>query len=100
MKNKQRQIKWLFLASSIAAALPVSAVQMVSVDDPNVLEQALSLQARSIVATQHGFQPVKSVTLPNGKVKVRYQQIYKGLPVFNTSVWQHKQTKESGKFMA
>lgn len=86
MKNKQRQIKWLFLASSIAAALPVSAAQMVSVDDPNVLEQALSLQARSIVATQHGFQPVKSVTLPNGKVKVRYQQIYKGLPVFNTSV--------------
>ncbi|ASU23710.1 hemagglutinin [Vibrio qinghaiensis] len=86
MKKVQRQIKWLFLAASIAAALPVSAAKMVQVDDPTLLEQALSMQARSIVPTQNGFQAVKSITLPNGKVKVRYQQMYHGLPVFNTSV--------------
>lgn len=86
MKKVQRQMKWLFLAASISAALPVSAAKMVQVDDPSLLEQALSMQARSIVPTQNGFQVVKSVTLPNGKVKVRYQQMYHGLPVFNTSV--------------
>ncbi|UTV29671.1 M4 family metallopeptidase [Photobacterium atrarenae] len=65
-------------------ALPSVAAEMVSVTDPAVLQQGISAQSATPLATR--FQPVKTITLPNGTQKVRYQQVYQGIPVFNTAV--------------
>lgn len=85
MKRNQRQTL-LFATIGAISSLSVTAAEMVPVNDSAVLEQALSTQARSLVPTENGFQAVKTVTLPNGKTKVRYQQTYLGLPVFDTAV--------------
>lgn len=84
--NKIQRHKKLFLAMGVAAALPISAAEMVTVQDNSLLEQSLQAQSRSIAPVETGFKAVKRVTLPNGKVKIRYQQTHYGLPVFNTSV--------------
>ncbi|KJR39930.1 hemagglutinin [Vibrio navarrensis] len=85
MKHNQRQIPWL-IAAGVICSLPVTAAEMVPVSDSNILEQALSLQAQSVAPVENGFQAVKSVQLPNGQVRVRYQQTYQGIPVFDTAV--------------
>ncbi|MEJ2765175.1 M4 family metallopeptidase [Photobacterium sp. MCCC 1A19761] len=64
--------------------LPSVAAEMVSVTDPSVLQQGINAQSATPLATR--FQPVKTITLPNGTQKVRYQQVYQGVPVFNTAV--------------
>lgn len=65
-------------------SLPGMAAEMVNVTDPAVLQQGISTQSATPLATR--FQPVKTITLPNGTQKVRYQQLYQGVPVFNTAV--------------
>ncbi|MEI8596024.1 M4 family metallopeptidase [Photobacterium sp. Hal280] len=80
--NKQQALAVLTLGSLFT--LPAMAAEMVDVTDSAVLEQGL--MARSLTPLNNSFKPVKSVTLPNGKQKVRYQQLYKGLPVYNTAV--------------
>ncbi|HBC3368735.1 TPA: M4 family metallopeptidase [Vibrio vulnificus] len=85
MKHNQRHRLGLMIAA-VMCSLPVTAAEMVSVSDSAVLEQALSVQARSLAPVENGFEAVKTIQLPNGKTKVRYQQTYLGLPVFDTAV--------------
>ncbi|SHO55967.1 M4 family metallopeptidase [Vibrio quintilis] len=85
MNKTQRHINWL-LAVSAMVTLPATAAEKVTVKDSVLLEQALALQSLSIAPAETGFKAVTHVTLPNGKKKVRYQQTYHGLPVFDTSV--------------
>jgi vibriolysin len=85
MKKTQRH-RNLLLAMGIAATLPLSAAEMVTFDDSSLLEQTLATQSLRLAPAETGFQEVKQVTLPNGKKKIRYQQTYHGLPVFNTAV--------------
>ncbi|ASA57781.1 M4 family metallopeptidase [Vibrio gazogenes] len=85
MNKIQRHIHWVF-AASLTAALPVSAAEMVTMQDSSQLDQVLNTQAHSVAPLETGFKEVKQVTLPNGKVKVRYQQTYMGIPVYDTSV--------------
>ncbi|GAA5644899.1 MULTISPECIES: vibriolysin [Vibrio] len=85
MNKTQRHINWL-LAVSAATALPVTAAEMINVNDGSLLNQALKAQSQSVAPVETGFKQMKRVVLPNGKVKVRYQQTHHGLPVFNTSV--------------
>ncbi|MDW6004660.1 M4 family metallopeptidase [Vibrio mangrovi] len=85
MHKIQRHIYWV-LAAGMTAALPVSAAEMVTMQDSSLLNQVLNTQAHSVAPLETGFKAVKQITLPNGKVKVRYQQTYMGVPVFNTSV--------------
>ncbi|GLT18760.1 hemagglutinin/proteinase [Vibrio zhanjiangensis] len=91
---KQHQTLWL-IAAGLGVSLPATAAQMVKVDSDALLQASLKAQSNSIVPIETGFAEVKRVVLPNGKVKVRYQQTYMGLPVFNTSVvaTQNKQTQ-------
>ncbi|MCC2521891.1 M4 family metallopeptidase [Vibrio coralliilyticus] len=90
---KQRQMLWL-IAAGLGVSLPVTAAEMVKVENDALLQQALKAQSNSVVPLETGFAEVKRVVLPNGKVKVRYQQTHMGLPVFNTSVVA-TQTKSS-----
>lgn len=90
---KQRQMLWL-IAAGLGVSLPVTAAEMVKVENDALLQQALKAQSNSVVPMETGFAEVKRVVLPNGKVKVRYQQTHMGLPVFNTSVVA-TQTKSS-----
>ncbi|MDW6094772.1 M4 family metallopeptidase [Vibrio rhizosphaerae] len=85
MNKLQRHIHWVF-AAGLTAALPVSAAEMVTMNDSSQLDQVLNTQAHSVAPLETGFKEVKQVTLPNGKVKVRYQQTYMGIPVYDTSV--------------
>jgi vibriolysin len=85
MNKTQHHINWL-LALSAMVTLPATAAEKVTVTDSVLLEQALALQSLSIAPTETGFKAVTNVTLPNGKKKVRYQQTYHGIPVFDTSV--------------
>ncbi|QMV16861.1 M4 family metallopeptidase [Vibrio spartinae] len=85
MNKIQRHIHWIF-AAGLTAALPVSAAEMVTMQDSSHLDQVLKTQAHSIAPLETGFKEVKQITLPNGKVKVRYQQTYMGVPVYDTSV--------------
>ena len=59
---------------------------MITVKNDALLQETLKAQSTSVMPMETGFAEVKRVILPNGKVKVRYQQTYMGLPVFNTSV--------------
>ncbi|WP_456295223.1 M4 family metallopeptidase [Vibrio sp. AK197] len=85
MNHLQRQFVYLAAASTLFA-LPVSAAQKIKITDTQVLENILSTQAQSIAPVNTGLAEVKRVTLPNGKVKIRYQQTHQGLPVFDTAV--------------
>ena len=82
---KQHQTLWL-IAAGLGVSLPATAAQMVKVESDSLLHKTLKAQSTSVVPMETGFAEVKRVVLPNGKVKVRYQQTYMGLPVFNTSV--------------
>lgn len=66
--------------------LPLYAAQMVTIDDASMVEQALAQQQYSMMPAASGFKAVNTVQLPNGKVKVRYQQMYNGVPVYGTVV--------------
>ncbi|QUJ68445.1 M4 family metallopeptidase [Photobacterium sp. GJ3] len=80
--NKRQKVAVLTLGSLFT--LPTLAADMVDVTDVSVLEQGLS--ARSVAPLNNSFKAVKTVNLPNGKQKVRYQQLYQGIPVYNTGV--------------
>ncbi|WP_371929335.1 M4 family metallopeptidase [Photobacterium sp. CCB-ST2H9] len=80
--NKRQKLAVLTLGSLFT--LPAMAANIVDVTDASVLEQGLT--ARSLTPLNNSFQPVKTITLPNGKQKVRYQQLYKGLPIYNSGV--------------
>ena len=82
---KQHQTLWL-IAAGLGVSLPATAAQMITVKNDALLQETLKAQSTSVVPMETGFAEVKRVILPNGKVKVRYQQTYMGLPVFNTSV--------------
>ncbi|MCW8333645.1 M4 family metallopeptidase [Vibrio paucivorans] len=85
MKIRQRQT-YTLLALAVAASLPVTAAEMVPVTDASLIQNALTMQRFSVAPVENGFEAVKEVRLPNGKIKVRYQQTYQGLPVFDTAV--------------
>ncbi|MFW7525693.1 M4 family metallopeptidase [Vibrio ostreicida] len=82
---KQRQLVWL-VAAGLGVSVPATAAEMVKVTSDALLQQTLTSQSTSMVPLETGFSEVKRVVLPNGKVKVRYQQTHMGLPVFNTAV--------------
>lgn len=75
----------LAVAIGSLLAFSASSAEMVKVEDTSLLQQGLAA-ANSIVPSELGFKEEKTVVLPNGKTKVRYQQTYYGVPVFNTSV--------------
>ncbi len=85
MKKIQRPLNWLVLAGA-ATGFPLYAAQMVTIDDASMVEQALAQQHYSMMPAASGFKAVNTVQLPNGKVKVRYQQMYNGVPVYGTVV--------------
>ncbi|QEO47453.1 hemagglutinin/proteinase HapA [Vibrio tarriae] len=85
MKMIQRPLNWLVLAGA-ATGFPLYAAQMVTIDDASMVEQALAQQQYSMMPVASGFKAVNTVQLPNGKVKVRYQQMYNGVPVYGTVV--------------
>ncbi|EPF2504511.1 M4 family metallopeptidase [Vibrio fluvialis] len=85
MKKLQRQVKGLLAVGSVMA-FPVSAAQWVAVEDSGQFQQTLTEQKSSVVTQANRYKAVKTIKLPNGKVKVRYQQMYNGVPVFNTAV--------------
>ncbi|EMC0408356.1 M4 family metallopeptidase [Vibrio fluvialis] len=85
MKKLQRQVKGLLAVGSVMA-FPVSAAQWVAVEDSGQFQQALTEQKSSVITQANRYKAVKTIKLPNGKVKVRYQQMYNGVPVFNTAV--------------
>ncbi|TQP84058.1 hemagglutinin/proteinase HapA [Vibrio cholerae] len=85
MKMIQRPLNWLVLAGA-ATGFPLYAAQMVTIDDASMVEQALAQQQYSMMPAASGFKAVNTVQLPNGKVKVRYQQMYNGVPVYGTVV--------------
>lgn len=87
MKIKQRQAITSIIALSAIFTLPVAkAANMVTVTDPAILDQGISTLNSGVLSNELGFKPVKTIKLPNGKTKVRYQQYYRGIPVFNTSL--------------
>ncbi|QXC55506.1 M4 family metallopeptidase [Vibrio mimicus] len=92
MKQIQRPLNWLVLAGA-ATGFPVYAAQMVTIDDASFVQQALVQQQYSMVSAANGFKAVNTVQLPNGKVKVRYQQLYNGVPVYGTAIVATESTK-------
>ena len=87
MKIKQRQAITSIIALSAIFTLPVAkAANMVTITDPVILDQGISTFNSGVLSNELGFKPVKTIKLPNGKTKVRYQQFYHGIPVFNTSL--------------
>ncbi len=83
MKLTQRRI--LAVAIGSVFAFSANAAEMVKVEDGALLQQGLAT-AHSIAPSELGFKAKKTIVLPNGETKVRYQQTYYGVPVFNTSV--------------
>ncbi len=91
MKTTRRQL--LAVAIGAALAFSTNAAEMVKVNDNALLEQGLAA-TNSIVPQELGFKVKKTVVLPNGKTKVRYQQTYYGVPVFDTAVVATKTAQE------
>ena len=85
--NLQRQTSCKIAALlGTSVGFSVHAAEMVKINDNKVLSQSLKVQSTSITPLETGFAEINKVVLPNGKTKVRYQQTYLGVPVFNTSV--------------
>ncbi len=87
---KLSKLTWL-IASSVLASTPALSAELINVTDDAMLSQVLD-QPTGVYAPAGssvnplGFKEVKRVTLPNGKVKVRYQQTYQGVPIIDTAV--------------
>ncbi|EOD79436.1 Vibriolysin, extracellular zinc protease [Grimontia indica] len=62
--------------------LKVNAAEVVKADD-SVFQNAPSAAAMSsgLSSSKTGFYPSETVVLPNGKVKVKHQQFFQGVPV-------------------
>lgn len=98
MKMIQRPLNWLVLAGA-ATGFPLYAAQMVTIDDASMVEQALAQQQYSMMPAASGFKAVNTVQLPNGKVKVRYQQMYNGFLSMAPLWWQPNPVKGFRKCM-
>ncbi|WP_269748209.1 M4 family metallopeptidase [Enterovibrio coralii] len=57
------------------------AIEIHSVSDPSLLEQAPQKSSFSSNSSNNGFLPVETIVLPNGKVKTKYRQYHNGVPV-------------------
>ncbi|ODQ01568.1 M4 family metallopeptidase [Salinivibrio sp. DV] len=92
------KLTWL-LTTGVFASTPALSAELINVTDDAVLSQVLDqpigvYAPMGSSANPLGFKEVKRVTLPNGKIKVRYQQTYQGVPVLNTNVVA---TEKAGK---
>lgn len=87
---KLSKLAWL-IASGMAISTPAVSADLINVTDETILNQVLN-QPTGVYAPSGsqtnplGFKEVKRVTLPNGKIKVRYQQTFQGVPVIDTAV--------------
>ena len=85
--KSQRQLSWMIAAALGTSSISMThAAELVKVTDTAKLKSILQAQSQSVVPIENGLTPVKRITLPNGKIKVRYQQTYLGIPVYDTSV--------------
>ncbi|OOF10202.1 hemagglutinin [Salinivibrio sp. PR5] len=95
---KLSKLTWL-VTTGVFASTPALSAELINVTDDTVLSQVLDqpigvYAPMGSSANPLGFKEVKRVTLPNGKVKVRYQQTYQGVPVLDTNVVA---TEKAGK---
>ena len=77
---------WLAMATT-GASLPAFSAEVIDLSSPpgaSLLPAAGGLPA--------DFKPVRSEQLPDGKQVTRYQQFYRGVPIWNESAVEVKQT--------
>ncbi len=82
MNNKFQPL--LLAVACTMATSSVMAADLVNMTDASLL-QPMATHA-SATPSVDSFRVVRQIALPNGKVKVRYEQLYQGVPVFNASV--------------
>ncbi|GAL25700.1 vibriolysin [Vibrio variabilis] len=70
-------------------AMSVSAAELVEMTDATKAQALIDAQF-SIVPQADAYTEIKRVTLPNGKTKVKYQQLYQGLPVYDATITSTK----------
>ncbi|TKF36909.1 zinc-dependent metalloprotease [Enterovibrio norvegicus] len=81
MKRKWKIISGLIPTVLLSTAASGATVE--SVSDVSVLSGEVPVAAARFSSQQSltGIYPKETITLPNGKVKVRHQQYYQGIPV-------------------
>ncbi|USD59518.1 M4 family metallopeptidase [Vibrio sp. SCSIO 43140] len=89
MNNVTRQTRWLIGVTSIAMAMSVNAAELVEMTDATKALALIDAQF-SIVPQADAYTEIKRVTLPNGKTKVKYQQLYQGVPVYDATITSTK----------
>lgn len=89
MNNVTRQTRWLIGVTSMAMAMSVNAAELVEMTDATKALALIDAQF-SIVPQADAYTEIKRVTLPNGKTKVKYQQLYQGVPVYDATITSTK----------
>lgn len=89
MNYVTRQARWLIGTSTAVMALSVNAAEFVELTDATKAQALIDAQF-SIVPQADSYTEVKRVTLPNGKTKIKYQQLYQGLPVYDATITSTK----------
>ncbi|WP_429759310.1 M4 family metallopeptidase [Vibrio wakamikoensis] len=89
MNHVTRQARWLIGTSTAVMALSVNAAEFVEMTDATKAQALIEAQF-SIAPQVDAYTEVKRVTLLNGKTKVKYQQLYQGLPVYDATITSTK----------
>ncbi len=97
MKNKSFQSKasvsFALIGLGVALSYPAQAASFRSVqlEAKNTLVSRLAQDIG--LSRAHQLQPTRSVQLPNGTTKIRYQQYYQGIPVYDGGITASKDTR-------
>lgn len=84
---KKYQLKPLVVAVSSLLAISSYAADRVEIDDASaILDSGNDINGMLTLDSDYRFEPVKTIILPNGKVKQRLQQYYQNIPVWNVSI--------------
>lgn len=81
-----------FALAGLALSLPVQSAQLV---DINAAPRA-GAQLGGKGALPPGFKPLRSLSMPGGKVITRYQQYYQGIPIWSQAVIEVRQPSIAG----
>ncbi|MCX4028586.1 M4 family metallopeptidase [Endozoicomonas sp. SM1973] len=84
---KKYQLKPLAVAVTSLLAISSYAADYVEVDELSaLLDSGNDINAMLAMDSNYDFKPVKTLVLPNGKVKQKLQQYYQNIPIRNASI--------------
>ncbi|MDK2596047.1 M4 family metallopeptidase [Pseudoalteromonas obscura] len=85
--HKLKRVQWAFCAINVALFSQVNAAEKVDLSTQHQLSQQLfNAQLPSLQNQENSYKEQAQSLVPNGQKRTKYQQYFKGIPVYGASV--------------